>query len=273
MNVAYIPVSGGSKSSIQKNLYLVNDKPLLYWTVKAACDCEVVDIVYVATDTEEIKEAIESFQLDKVQVINRKAENALDAVSVEAVMSELNLDRNIDNIVMMQVASPMTHRTDFEEKVKNIKILLTDCDGCLTDGGMYYSENGDELKKFNAKDGMGFRLLREHGIKIGIITGEDVDIVRRRAAKLKMDEVHCGIQDKLTVVKAICEKYGYTLDQVAYVGDDINDVEVLQSVGLACSIADAVPAAKEAADYVTQRCGGDGAIREIVDMILRCVEN
>lgn len=100
---------------------------------------------------------------------------------------------------------------------------------------------------------MGFRLLRERNFIIGIITGEDRNLVRRRAEKLKMQEVHCGIVDKLSVVKEICEKYCVSLDQVAYVGDDINDVEVLKAVGLSFSVADAQAEAKQAADYVTEK--------------------
>ena len=130
---------------------------------------------------------------------------------------------------------------------------------------MYYTENGDELKKFNTKDGMGFRLLREKGIITGIVTGENVEMVRRRAEKLKMDEVHCGISDKISVVKEICRNYNCTLENVAYVGDDINDVEVLKSVGMGFSVADAAKSAKEVACYVTKRKGGDAALREIID--------
>lgn len=99
----------------------------------------------------------------------------------------------------------------------------------------------------------------------GVVTGEDVEMVRRRAAKLKMEEVHCGIGDKLPVVTEICQKYNCTLENVAYVGDDINDVEVLKSVGMGFSIADAIKDAKAAACYVTERKGGDGALREIID--------
>lgn len=147
----------------------------------------------------------------------------------------------------------VSEENSLKEKAAKIKIFLTDSDGCLTDGGMYYTEQGDEIKKFNTRDGMGFRLLRERNFIIGIITGEDRNLVRRRAEKLKMQEVHCGIVDKLSVVKEICEKYCVSLDQVAYVGDDINDVEVLKAVGLSFSVADAQAEAKQAADYVTEK--------------------
>lgn len=148
-----------------------------------------------------------------------------------------------------------------------IKMLLTDCDGCLTDGGMYYSENGDELKKFNTKDGMGFSLLKEQGIIIGIITGENTELNRRRALKLNVDELHMGVKDKLTVVKQLSEKYGIQMKNIAYIGDDLNDLEVIQSVGLGCCPADAVKEVRDIALYTTKSNGGQGVIREVVDLI------
>lgn len=385
MNAAFIPVRGGSKSIPLKNIRPMCGKPLVYWTVKAACECSRIDQVYVATDSGKIKETVESFGFAKVTVIGRSEESASDTASTESAMLEFAKERAFDNIVLIQATSPMLLAEDLEQgfkvfdeegtdsvlsvvrqkrfhwreeetgcvspanydvfhrprrqefdgylvengafyitcredllksknrvsgrikavemnedtffeidelsdwviiealmqkngiasskedlaslrkKAADIRIFLTDSDGCLTDGGMYYTENGDEMKKFNAKDGMGFRMLREKGIVTGIITGEDVEIVRRRAKKLKMQEVHCGIENKLEVVKAICEKYQCTLENVAYVGDDINDIEVLRFVGMGFSIADAVDGAKEAACYVTVKRGGDGALREIID--------
>lgn len=151
------------------------------------------------------------------------------------------------------------------EKAKKIKIFLTDCDGCLTDGGMYYAENGDEIKKFNTKDGMGISLLHEKGIIVGIITGEDSQMVYRRANKLKIDELHCGVKNKLQVVNDICQKYGCTLENVAYVGDDINDLDTIKAVGMGFSVSNGIASVKNVADYVTNNYGGNGAIREIID--------
>lgn len=148
-----------------------------------------------------------------------------------------------------------------------IKMLLTDCDGCLTDGGMYYSENGDELKKFNTRDGMGFALLRQKGIITGIITSESVDLNRRRAEKLKLDILESGCKDKLDAVKKYCEKYGVALNNVCYIGDDINDIETVKMVGLGCCPADAMPEVKAVANYVSKAKGGEGVIREVVNMI------
>ena len=113
---------------------------------------------------------------------------------------------------------------------KNIKLFLTDCDGCLTDGGMYYDELGNEWKKFNAKDGMGFKILRQNNILTGIITGEDTRIVERRAEKLKLDELYQGVTNKSEILDKLVEKYNLSYEEVAYVGDDINDIAVLEKV-------------------------------------------
>lgn len=383
MNAAFIPVRGGSKSIPLKNIRPMCGKPLVYWTIKAACDCKSIDVVYVATDSDKIKETVENFHMDKVQVIGRSAESASDTASTESAMLEFAEQYEFDNVVLIQATSPMLQGSDLDEgftlfaredtdsvlsvvrqkrfhwaadedgivaptnydvfhrprrqefdgylvengafyitskkdlltsrnrvsgniravemnedtffeidelsdwiiiealmkkngigtdskeqlqeKAAKIKIFLTDSDGCLTDGGMYYTEKGDEIKKFNTKDGMGISLLHKKGIIVGIVTGEDVEMVRRRARKLKVEEVHCGITNKLEVVQAICDKYYCTLENVAYVGDDINDLEVIQAVGLGFSVADGNQTVKDVADYITQSKGGEGAIREIVD--------
>lgn len=154
-------------------------------------------------------------------------------------------------------------------RIPQIKMFLTDCDGVLTDGGMYYSENGDELKKFNTRDGVGMRLLKERGIITGVITGEDRELNRRRCEKLQVDFYKGGVQDKLAVVNGLCENYKISLENVAYVGDDINDAEVIRAVGLGCCVSDAQPAIKKLADYVAKHAGGEGAVREIADLLLK----
>ena len=154
-------------------------------------------------------------------------------------------------------------------QIPEIKMLLTDCDGCLTDGGMYYSEQGDELKKFNTRDGLGFALLREKGIITGIVTGESVKLNGRRAEKLKLDELVTGCKDKAEAVRGLCKKYNIDLEKVAYIGDDMNDLEVIRMVGYGCCPADAVPQVKEAAKYVAEARGGRGVVREIVEKLVR----
>ena len=151
----------------------------------------------------------------------------------------------------------------------DIKLFLTDCDGVMTDGGMYYSENGDEKKKFNTLDGMAFELLRNKGIKTGIITGENTDIVRLRAKKIKADEVFLGVKNKLDIVISLCKKYNISLKQVAYIGDDINDTAIIKNIGLGCSVPNAMPQVKKEAKYITIAGGGKGAVREVAEYILK----
>jgi N-acylneuraminate cytidylyltransferase len=151
---------------------------------------------------------------------------------------------------------------------KKIKLFLTDVDGVLTDGGMYYSENGDELKKFNTRDGMAFQLLREAGIKTGIITSENTKIVENRAKKLKIDYLVQGKRDggKLAAAKEICEKEGITLDEVAYIGDDINCMELLTAAGMKACPADAIVRIKNISNIsLLNKKGGEGVVREFVD--------
>lgn len=387
MNVAFIPVRGGSKSIPLKNIKPILGKPLVYWTVKAACECKYIDRVYVATDSNEIKEIIESFKEGtekelflKAQVIGRSVESATDTASTEFAMLEFAEKYDFDNIVLIQATSPLLtsddlnhgfemfaeedtdsvlsvvpqkrfywtkekneiahpinydvyhrpRRQDFEgcyvengafyisskkdllksknrvsgrikvvemnedsffeidepsdwiiiEKLMeknhvleknaqvNVKMFLTDCDGCLTDAGMYYSEFGDEMKKFNTRDGKGFELLRKKGIITGIVTSEDVQLNRRRADKLKLDILEEGCKNKLEVIKRICIEREISLENVVYIGDDVNDLEVIKAVGFGCAPADAMPQVKEVAKYVAKSKGGEGVVREVAEMIL-----
>ena len=385
MNVAFIPVRGGSKSIPLKNIKEIAGKPLIYWTVKAANDCEEIDRIYVATDSEQIRNVVENFKLEKVCVIGRSEESASDTASTESAMIEFSQKITYDNIILIQATSPLltcddisrgfkefyregtdsvlsvvrqkrfnwgingegyaipqnydflkrprrqefngywvengafyiTSRKSFtksrcrisgnirlcemdeasyfeideisdwiiieqllKRRLENqntrnasippIRMFLTDCDGCLTDGGMYYTENGDEIKKFCAQDGMGFQLLHEKGIVTGIITGEKRELNRRRAQKLNLDIYEDGVKDKLSVVNSICQKYKIDLVNVAYVGDDINDIEVIKAVGFGCSVANGTESVKKVSDYITRKTGGNGAIREVIEMLLNC---
>ena len=154
---------------------------------------------------------------------------------------------------------------------KEIKLVLSDVDGVLTDGGMYYSENGDELKKFNTRDGMAFELLRKVGIKTGIITSENTKIVEKRAKKLKIDYLYQGKREggKLAAAKEICKKEGILLDNVAYIGDDINCVELLSGVGMAACPADAMNGVRNIPKInILSKKGGEGVFREFVELII-----
>lgn len=388
MNVAFIPVRGGSKSIPLKNIRPINGKPLVYWTVKAACGCKYINKVYVATDSDKIKETVERFKggieaelFAKAEVIGRSAKTASDTASTESAMLEFAENNAFDNIVLVQATSPLLQATDLERgfeafqtegtdsvlsvvrqkrfhwgidergyahptnydvfhrprrqefdgyhvengafyitskanliKTKNrvsgnikavemkddtyfeidepsdwviiealmnkngitapfetpeIKMFLTDCDGCLTDGGMYYSEHGDELKKFNTRDGMGFSILRKKGIISGIITSENVDLNKRRAEKLKLDILEVGCVNKLEAITRICVERNIPLSNVCYIGDDINDIEAIRAVGYGCCPADAISEVQIVADHITKAKGGEGVIREIVDRIIR----
>ena len=150
-----------------------------------------------------------------------------------------------------------------------IKLFATDIDGTMTDAGMYYTEDGIELKKFNFRDGMGFKLLREAGIKTAIITSETSAMVKKRADKLKVDYLSMGSWEKLDFVKNICKDLDITLDEVAYVGDDINDIELLQSVKYKACPNDAVKKVKEIEDIIIlENKGGEGAVREFIELLL-----
>ena len=382
MNVAFIPARGGSKSIPMKNIKLMAGKPLVYWVVKAACECEEIDAVYVSSDSFDIRDTVAAFDFKKLKVIGRSAESATDTATTESAMLEFASNAICENIALIQATSPLLtssdlskgfaamadgadsvlsvvrqnrfiwcreannfalpvnydfsnrpRRQDFEgflvengafyittrkaligsqsrisgrigtvemsaesyyeidepedwmvveELLKRktlfygtmtVKMFLTDCDGTLTDGGMYYGAIGETLKKFNTRDGVGLRLLRERGIITGMITGEDSEIARKRAEKLHLDEVLTGVTDKLEAIKALCGKYGILLSETAYIGDDINDLEALAHVGIGFCPADATPQVKAAAGHITQAMGGFGAVREAAEFILSRCEN
>lgn len=370
---------GGSKSIPLKNIKEFCGKPLVYWTVKALEDSKDIDKVVVATDSDDIKKCVESFNFPKTHVYDRDPANAQDKSSTESVIIEYISKAKLpdeDNFVLVQATSPLLEVTDIDkgfelykngsydsvlscvrsmrffwhedgstvnydfmnrprrqdfngilmengafyinsvrnilesknrlsgkigisempeyaaveideeddwiiaEKLmyrhvlkknkdfKNIKLFLSDVDGVMTDAGMYYTESGDELKKFNTHDGKGFELLRNAGIKIGIITSENTRIVERRAEKLKVDYLYQGKEfgGKLEAAKAICEKEGITLDQVAYIGDDINCYDLLNSVGYAACPQNALNKIKEIPNIINLTLnGGEGVIREFIE--------
>ncbi|MGN0235888.1 MAG: KdsC family phosphatase [Paludibacteraceae bacterium] len=162
--------------------------------------------------------------------------------------------------------------------MKPIKLFLTDVDGCLTDGGMYYGANGEEMKRFCVYDGMGIVRLQKAGIPCGILTSEETSIVARRAEKLHLqylrmgvgNPMHKGVQTKLQAAEEICRELGITLEDVCFVGDDINDLDLLQAVGLPACPPNARPEILSVSGILhLQTPGGHGAIRELADKILR----
>jgi 3-deoxy-D-manno-octulosonate 8-phosphate phosphatase (KDO 8-P phosphatase) len=156
-----------------------------------------------------------------------------------------------------------------QEQLSKIKLLLLDVDGVLTDGRIIYDNNGNELKAFDVKDGHGLKMLQRAGIKIGIITGRSSGVVARRAEELGIEILYQGALQKLEPYQEILSALKITDEQVAYVGDDVVDLPILQRVGFSATVADAVPEVFPLVDYVASRPGGRGAVREICDLLLR----
>jgi 3-deoxy-D-manno-octulosonate 8-phosphate phosphatase (KDO 8-P phosphatase) len=154
------------------------------------------------------------------------------------------------------------------ERLRQIHLVATDVDGVLTDAGMYYSESGDEWKKFNTRDGMGIKLLQKAGFVTAIVTQERTKLVARRAEKLAIPELHQGVMDKLTVIREMAGRHGLSLSQVAYIGDDVNDLESLQAVGFSAAPADGMPVIRAAVDYICKKKGGEGCVRELAELLL-----
>lgn len=178
--------------------------------------------------------------------------------------TQLELDEPWDWQLAEQLITEYGNITQKEKSP--IKLVLSDVDGVLTDAGMYYSENGDELKKFSTYDGKGFELLRNKGIKTGIMTAEDVSLNRKRAQKLQLDFQFHGIKNKISQLQSIIKETGIKAVEIAYIGDDVNDEEVLKYVGLAACPANAVSSIKAIPNIIKlQKSGGNGAFREFVD--------
>jgi 3-deoxy-D-manno-octulosonate 8-phosphate phosphatase (KDO 8-P phosphatase) len=164
----------------------------------------------------------------------------------------------------------MTSKTDriLNQKFFNIELVLTDVDGVLTDGGRYYSEMGEILKKFHTRDGMGVNILLRNKIKTVIVTKEKSKIVKKWAKNMNVEKVFDGIKIKEDVLNIICKEFKVKPDQIAYIGDDVNDIGLLHIVGLSACPSDSSKIIKKEVDYVCKNGGGNTAFREIVDMII-----
>lgn len=154
------------------------------------------------------------------------------------------------------------------EKCSKVKLIITDVDGVLTDGGMYYTENGEMLKKFNTRDGMGVELLLSNKIKTIFMTKENSQIVKKRAEKVKAAAVYLNVQNKDKELKKICRKFKITSEEIAYIGDDVNDIPIMKKIGFSLTPADGNVNVKKISDYVCLLSGGQGVFREAADMIL-----
>ena len=377
--IAFIPVRGGSKSIPKKNIKIFCGKPLIYWNLIELENCNQVDEVVVASDSEDIISVVEGFKLSKVVIYRRSNENAQDHSTSESIMLEYinfaKLDLS-DVFMLVQATSPFTKSNDFSNGLKmmssydtvfscakikrfiwdkdsnplnydfnnrprrqdfdgtfmengafcislvsdiikynnrisgnigicempeytfveidepedwiiaerlflknnyslinydfsKIKIFLSDVDGVLTDAGMYYTEKGDEIKKFSTYDGMAFKILQKKGVKAGIITTEDRQLNRNRAQKLSLDFDFHGADDKLKIIKELCKKQNINLNQVAYIGDDVNCFELLSNVGFPACPKNAVEKIKSIPNIIQiSQNGGSGAVREFVEIII-----
>ncbi|HBH08616.1 MAG TPA: acylneuraminate cytidylyltransferase [Rikenellaceae bacterium] len=149
------------------------------------------------------------------------------------------------------------------------KLILTDIDGVWTDGGMYYDQTGNEWKKFNTYDSAGVLFAHQNNIPVGILTGETTEIVRRRADKLKIDFLYQGVMDKMLMADKICKQINCELSDIAYIGDDMNDISLLKAAGISACPSSSPEYIKKYAQFVTNKKGGEGAFREFVERILK----
>ncbi len=165
----------------------------------------------------------------------------------------------------------MVTQDDLRLRAEGLALVLTDCDGCLTDTGVFYGPEGEVMKRFSIRDGMGMERLRNAGLPTAIITGERSPAVARRAEKLKIT-AHLGIKDKLGLVEKICREKGITPKQLAYFGDDVNDLPVMRHIaaagGIIAAPADGMPVVRREAHYTTEIRGGQGAFRDFAEWIL-----
>jgi len=158
---------------------------------------------------------------------------------------------------------------ELAEKLRRVKILLLDADGVMTNGKLYFSNSGEITMRFDVRDGSGIRYLSLGGIQTGIITGKRNNAVAHRARDLHISIVHRNVENKVASLNDILKQENLLPEEVAFVGDDLLDLSIMAKVGVSVAVADAAPEVREAADYVTQNRGGDGAVREVCEMILK----
>ncbi|MBM3186433.1 MAG: HAD-IIIA family hydrolase [Bacteroidetes bacterium] len=187
----------------------------------------------------------------------------LTVFDLEAVCEEYEVD------LMALLFKPMFRPELFKDKLSKIKLLILDVDGVMTDGGMYVSENGDQMKRYNTQDGMGIMHLTKSGFQVGIISsGFTNNMVQKRAELLGIQNCYVGRDPKLEILNDWCQKLNFKMDEVAIIGDDINDLEVMKNIGLAICPANAVNAVKTQCHIVLSKKGGDGCVREFIDNYL-----
>lgn len=195
------------------------------------------------------------FQVDSV--------GELSMIDLEAFAEENEVD------LYSLLYKPLFVLDHLKPLLAKIKLLILDVDGVMTDAGMYYTESGDQFKKYNAKDGMAIMKAQAMGLRIGIISSAFTDkMVTNRANTLKIQHVYVGQEPKLDILKQWCTEFGISLDEVAMIGDDINDLQVMEAVGFSCCPSDAVQVVKHTVDVVLNLKGGRGCVRELIDNYL-----
>lgn len=157
---------------------------------------------------------------------------------------------------------------DYSEKAAVVKLLVIGVDGVLTDAGMYFSERGDVYRKFNRRDAMGIEMLKDSNITVAIVSSIQSPIVQNWAKTLEIDHVFLGVKDKFHTIENLCTRCGISLDQVGYISDDVDEISILEQVGFPVTVADGTEANKSDSVYVTSCCGGQGAVREVIEIVL-----
>ena len=155
------------------------------------------------------------------------------------------------------------------ERARHIKLVAFDIDGVMTDGRLYYTDFGNETKAFNVKDGLGLKWLRSTGVEVAIITGRTSELVKKRAADLKIDKLIQGREDKVVALREMMAPLGLEPHQVAYMGDDLPDLGAIRFAGIGVTVADGLPLVKQHADLITSKVGGDGAVREFCEWLMQ----
>ncbi|MGV3611234.1 MAG: KdsC family phosphatase [Fluviicola sp.] len=187
----------------------------------------------------------------------------LSILDLEAIAEEYEVD------FYSLLFKPLFVFDHLKSKIEKIKLVILDVDGVMTDAGMYYTESGDQFKKYNSKDGMGIMKAQEQGLIFGIISSAFIDkMVRNRAETLRIKHVYVGRDQKITILRQWCEQLSITLDEVAMIGDDVNDLSIMREIGLSACPKDAVQEVKKEADIVLTKNGGTGVVREFIDNFL-----
>lgn len=158
---------------------------------------------------------------------------------------------------------------DINARAREIRLLICDVDGVMTDGGLYFGDDGQEYKTFHSRDGLGMKMLQRSGVKLAVITARTSEVVTHRMNNLEIEYVFQGQQDKVQAFEQLCNKLGLDNEQVAYVGDDVVDLPVMTKVGFAVAVADAHEIVKQHAHWITEHDGGHGAVRDVCELLMQ----